>query len=205
MKVFIKEDTVDFGMGEASMVSDGRVNVVFDGGVGVVFDGVIGGVSNGAVGVYVHPRVCDSFVGVASRNNSSNILTWVASPSSNVFMASKNQQKMVNQVLGVTFMDCGINVVQVVDYGIGGFRNVMEFLNAFSKITCSKKNHPSTRITWIQFFHITLLRQSMSILLLGMCLVTSKIVLLILHLGAFIIEGTKDLYMYMHKILHFEK
>jgi len=57
------------------------------------------------VGIYVHPRVCDSFVGVASRNNSSNILTWVPFPSSNVSMASKNQQKVVNQVLGVAFMD----------------------------------------------------------------------------------------------------
>jgi hypothetical protein len=102
-------------------------------------------------------------------------------------MAFKNQQKMVNQVFGVAFMDWRINVVQVVDYGIGGFRNVMESENEFSKTTCLKKNYPSTRITWIQFFHITLLRQSMSILLLGMCLVTSKIVLLILHLGAFII------------------
>jgi hypothetical protein len=98
-------------------------------------------------------------------------------------MASKNQQKMVNQILGVAFMDWGINVVQVVDYGIGGFRNVMESKNAFSKTRCSKKNHPSTKITWIQIFHITLLKQSMSILLLGMCLITSKIVLLILHLG----------------------
>jgi hypothetical protein len=113
MKVFVEENNVDFGVGEASMVSDGtidvvfdgRVSVVFDGGVGVVFDGVVGGVSNGAMGVYVHPRVCDSFVGVASRNNSSNILTWVPSPSSNVSMAFKNQQKMVNQVFGVAFMD----------------------------------------------------------------------------------------------------
>jgi hypothetical protein len=105
MKVFVGEDNVDFGVGEANMVSNGRVSVVFDGGVAVMFDGVVGGVSNGAVGVYVHPKVCDSFVGVASRNNSSNILTWVPFPSSNVSMASKNQQKMVNQVLGVVFMD----------------------------------------------------------------------------------------------------
>jgi hypothetical protein len=95
--------------------------------------------------------------------------------------------------------------VQVVDYGIGGFKNVIESENAFSRTICSRKSYPSIRITWIQIFHIALLRQSMSILLLGMCLITYKIVLLILHLGAFTIKGTKDLYMYMHKILHFEK
>jgi hypothetical protein len=93
--------------------------------------------------------------------------------------------------------------VQVVDYGIGGFKNVMEFEDAFSKTTCLRRSYPSTRITWIQFFHIALLRQSMSILILGTC--TSRTVLLILHLGAFTIKETKDLYMYMHKILHFEK
>jgi hypothetical protein len=58
MKVFVEEDTVDFGVGEANMISDGIVDVVFDGGVGGVFDG--------AMGIYVHPRVCDYFVGVAS-------------------------------------------------------------------------------------------------------------------------------------------
>jgi hypothetical protein len=93
-------------------------------------------------------------------------------------------------------------VVQVVDYGFGGFRNVMEFEDAFSRTTCLPKGYPSTRIVWIQFFHIVLLKQSMLVLLLGMCLITCKIVLLILHLGAFTIKGTKDC---MHKILHFEK
>jgi hypothetical protein len=58
MKVFVEKDNVDFGMGEANMVFDGTIDVVFDGGVGGVFDG--------AVGVYVHHRVCDYFVGVAS-------------------------------------------------------------------------------------------------------------------------------------------
>jgi hypothetical protein len=84
MKVFVEKDNVDFGVGEANMVSNGTVDVVFGGGVGVVFDGVVGGVSDGAVGVYVHPKVCDFFVGVAFRNTSSNILTWVPSPSFNV-------------------------------------------------------------------------------------------------------------------------
>lgn len=92
-------------------------------------------------------------------------------------------------------------MVEVVDYGIGGFRNVIESENAFSRTICSRKSYPSIRITWIQIFHIALLRQSMSILLLSMCLITYKIVLLILHLGAFTIKGTVDLYMYMHKNL----
>jgi hypothetical protein len=90
MKVFVEKDNVDFGVGEANMVSGGTIDVVFDGGVGVVFNGVVGGVFDGAVGVYVHPRVCDFFVGVAFISTSFDILTWVPSPSSNVFMASRN-------------------------------------------------------------------------------------------------------------------
>jgi hypothetical protein len=108
-------------------------------------------------------------------------------------MASSNRQKMVNQVTIVVSMDWRKNVVQVVDYAIGGFLNVMEFEDAFSRTTCLKKNYPSTRITWIHFFHVALLRQLMSILLMGMCLVTCRIVLLTLHLSAFIIKWTKDL------------
>jgi hypothetical protein len=85
MQVFIEEDNVDFGVGEADMVSNGTTNVVSNGTIGVVFDGVVSVVFNGRVGVYVHHGVHDSLVGVASRSTSYDIFTKVPSPSSFFF------------------------------------------------------------------------------------------------------------------------
>ncbi len=54
MLVFVEKNNVDFGVGEAGVVSDGALDAMYDGIVSVVFDGVASVVFDDALGIYVH-------------------------------------------------------------------------------------------------------------------------------------------------------
>jgi len=60
-----------------------------------------------------------------------NILIGVMSSSYNVLIASIDQEKTITQVPIVSFMHQKKNVVQVLEFGIGGSRSKMDFKGAF--------------------------------------------------------------------------
>jgi hypothetical protein len=75
----------------------------------------------------------------------SNILIGLTSSNYNVLVVSTNQLKKVTQVLPIGSMHRKKNVVQVLEFGIGGFGFRMDF----EDLCILKKNCPSTKITWM--------------------------------------------------------
>ncbi len=80
------------------------------------------GVTRATITSMVH----DYVIVIVSRGPS-NILIKLTSSSHNVFVASTNQQKKITQVPPIGSMHREKNVVQVLEFGIGGFRSKMDF------------------------------------------------------------------------------
>ncbi len=143
--------------------------------------------SNGVAKGFSISWVHDSSIVATFRRPPSNILPGVPFFSCSVIIGSPNQKKIISQVpdvYGVGFMDQGKNVVQVVDFSIGGScksRFVMDSRDSFWN-TMFEKDYPSIRIGLIPFFCINLLIHSMLTLSLAMSLIFCKIAILTLHM-----------------------
>jgi hypothetical protein len=84
------------------------------------------GVSNGATRATITPMVHDYIIVGVSRGPS-NILIRLTSSSYSVLVASIDWPKKVTQVPPIGSMHREKNVVQVLEFGIGGFGSKMDF------------------------------------------------------------------------------
>ncbi len=82
--------------------------------------------SDGVTGTTITPMVHDYVIVVVS-GGPSNILIRLTSFSHSVFVASTNQRKKITQVPAIGSMHREKNVVQVLEFGIGGSRSKMDF------------------------------------------------------------------------------